>query len=203
MHPSSTIVLPIAGACLLLQIQSLFAIETIRVGDSAPLVRARLGTPTRSVETGDGEILFYGPRMFYIAGGTVEFMSTGDPVSVAKRVVPSPVPDPSPSFAEQVEQRSEFVREHPEFAEAVERSEWALIARLRRAIMKRAYASVIHRDYFILPIGMISWSRLGVRDARGTRLMDSHGFVERQPISYYQDIRIEESTPRPAAARSH
>ena len=173
----------------------LFAVESVALGDSARHVRKAMGSPNRSVDTGDGKILFYGTRMIYITEGTVDFMSSGEFLPYPTRVEPKPEVPRFPSFGKQIEQRSAFVTAHPEFSAAVERAEWALIARLRRAIMRRAYRSVINRDYFVLPLGMISWSHLGTRDADGTRLMDPQGFLEQQSISHYMGVRLRESPP--------
>jgi hypothetical protein len=194
--------LQVAIFCLAILAMPLYALESVHLGDSALLVRQTMGSPTRSVDTGDGEILFYGPHLIYISGGTVDFMSEGELIPVSHNAVNVREEPGKPGIDSRIETRSDFLKEHPEFTEAVKRAEWVLIARLRRAIMKQAYHAVINREFFELPLGMIAVSHLGARDAHGFRLMDGHGFIERQPISYTMGLRVQESPPLSLAHRS-
>lgn len=145
----------------------------VQIGDSDRDLQAKLGQPTRLIETDDGRLYFFGPTLVFVTRGAVDFISISPGLPAEN--IPPPAPEPSPPAPRRTPPSAAMPLTATSVAEATrllrERDErqLRLASRTRLFAMTRAYTALSPVFHRALPMAM-SDTGFGVQDARGRPL---------------------------------
>ena len=139
----------------------------VRLGDPVRTVVASLGAPTRTIETGDGKILFYQSTMMFIKNGYVDFISVADPSGV--RVSATLTTPEAIALASQPRALSSLPTPRPESRPPLDSQQQRLVTRVREFAVTRTYASMCREFVRAMPLAQAG-NVVGMRDARGHAL---------------------------------
>ena len=136
----------------------------VQLGAPVETVLATWGAPTRTIEAGEGRILFYGATLLFVTNGCVGFVSVAEPSGVevsASLIAAESVPLAPPSS---VLVGSAVPRQ--ESRPPLDSQQQRLVTRARQFAVTKAYASICRHFLHAMPLAHAS-DIVGMKDARG------------------------------------
>ena len=160
------------------------------VGERISLIHAAFGPPNRTVDTGDGHVMFYGATLIFVKNGIVDFVSVGG--SLPPPTVPPSDPDTGARQERNPSQDPVTISWDPERKGLPDREphERRFVARVKRYAVLKGYHSLRSRFRSALP-PLDANGLVALKDARGN-LIPSYG-EDLLPYWYTLNIRVRES----------
>ncbi|MCE9615723.1 MAG: hypothetical protein K8T26_15755 [Lentisphaerae bacterium] len=151
----------------------------VQVGDSDAHMRARLGSPTRVIDTDDGQLYFFGPTLIFVTQGAIDFISVSYGLPQDLPSAPPPISAPPPTPPGRPRNLAPARIEAPVWDAALTDAERALseraerqqriASRTRRFSMSKSYVSLSRDFNRALPLALAD-TGIGFKDARGHAL---------------------------------
>jgi hypothetical protein len=144
----------------------------VRVGDDLAHVTLRMGHPARVIDTGDGQLLFFGSTLIYVKGAVVSFISVCGSSATGLELAPAAATPPAGSVVTlppppRDRDPWEVIVLKPREEELdAEHLKQRLASRTKRYAATKAYAMLSHSFHRAIPL-LDGDSMVGLKDSRG------------------------------------